>query len=148
MVNNVLISMNAFWITTDVMEMPLVAIRSAAIHAIAMTVLLAMVKTVACQILVRLITAMIMQNVFQRLQLNSNVNAKKDSGAMVLPAMIAMNVLNMKIIDAMHWLHVKILSVRSIVTVKMVSKVMVLSATISMNVKLVNITALQIVLSA
>ena len=147
MASNVLILMNAFRITTDATETPLVVTRSAATHAIAMTVLLVTVKTVPCQILVKLITAMIMQNVFQRLQLNSSVNAKKDSGATVLLAMIEMNVSNMKIIDAMHWLHVKILSVPLNVIVKMVSKVMVLSAMISMNVKLVNITALPIVLS-
>ena len=52
----------------------------------------------------------------------------------------------MRTIDVMHWLPVKILSVRSNVTVKMVSKVMESFVMILMNAKLENITVLPIVL--
>lgn len=134
--------MNVCWITTDAMEMLLVATPSEVTHATVMKVLLVMAKTAMFQILVRPTTATIMQNVSQHLLLSSNVSAKKDSGAMVSLAMIVMNVLNMKTIDVMHWQPVKILLVRSSVIVKMVSKVMESSVMTLMNVKLANIIVL------
>ena len=138
--------MNVFWIIMDVTETLLVAILLAAIHAIVMKGLLAMVKIVTFLILVRPITATIMQNVFRNLQLNSNVNARRDSGGTASLAMIAMNVSSMKTIDAMHWRHVKILSVLSIAIAKMVSKVTALSVLTLMNAQLVSTIALWIVL--
>ena len=116
--------MNVYLITTDATAMLLVAILLEVTHVTAMKVLLVMVKTAMFRIHVKLTTATIMQSVSQHLLLNSNANAKRDSGATVSLAMIVMNVLNMRTIDVMHWLPVKILSVHSNVIVKMVSKVM------------------------
>ena len=138
--------MNVCLITTDATVMLPAAILLEVTHVTAMKVLLVMVKTAMFRIHVKPTTATIMQSVSQHLLLNSNANVKRDSGATVSLAMIVMNVLNMRTIDVMHWLPVKILSVRSNVIVKMVSKVMESFVMILMNVKLENITVLPIVL--